>query len=118
LRTLRASGNVVGFLGDGIKDAPAAQRGYRDLRGWRSKHLPRSGRLILLGEELHVLEEGECGGRRNFATCSDSKMERQFETSATSVFSDRWRSAALPFLPLMPLQAAGEESALRFLEVA
>ncbi len=100
---LKREGHVVGFMGDGINDAPAlraADIGISVDGRWISP--PRSADIILLEKSLMVLEEGVIEGRRTFAN-----MLKYIKMTASSnfgnVFSVLVASAFLPFLPMLPL---------------
>ena len=104
VRSLRAQGCTVGFMGDGINDAPAlraADVGISvDSAVDISKGPPTSS---LLEKNLMVLEEGVIQGRRTF-----NNMLKYIRMTASSnfgnVFSVLVASAFLPFLPMLPLQ--------------
>jgi Mg2+-importing ATPase len=102
VRGLKANGYVVGFMGDGINDAPALRTAISGLRipQWDAKE---AADIILLEKSLLVLEEGVVEGRKTFAN-----MLKYLKMTASSnfgnVFSVLVASAFLPFLPMLPMQ--------------
>ena len=104
VRALRANGHVVGFLGDGINDAPALRAADIGISVDSAVDIAKEAAdLILLEKSLMVLEEGVLEGRRTFAN-----MLKYIKMTASSnfgnVFSVLVASAFLPFLPMLPLQ--------------
>jgi Mg2+-importing ATPase len=101
---LRCSGNVVGFMGDGINDAPALRTADIGISVDSAVDIAKEAAdIILLEKSLMVLEEGVVEGRRTFAN-----MLKYIKMTASSnfgnVFSVLVASAFLPFLPMLPLQ--------------
>jgi Mg2+-importing ATPase len=118
VRTLRASGNVVGFLGDGINDAPALRSADIGISVDSAVDIAKEAAdLILLEKSLMVLEEGVREGRRTFAN-----MLKYIKMTASSnfgnVFSVLVASASLPFLPMLPLQLLMQNLLYDFSQVA
>ncbi|VVE24250.1 magnesium-translocating P-type ATPase [Pandoraea nosoerga] len=101
---LRANGHVVGFMGDGINDAPALRAADIGISVDTAVDIAKEAAdLILLEKSLMVLEQGVIEGRRTFAN-----MLKYIKMTASSnfgnVFSVLIASAFLPFLPMLPLQ--------------
>ncbi|VVE78071.1 magnesium-translocating P-type ATPase [Pandoraea sputorum] len=104
VRMLRANGHVVGFMGDGINDAPALRAADIGISVDTAVDIAKEAAdLILLEKSLMVLEQGVMEGRRTFAN-----MLKYIKMTASSnfgnVFSVLIASAFLPFLPMLPLQ--------------
>jgi len=101
---LRANGHVVGFMGDGINDAPALRAADIGISVDTAVDIAKEAAdIILLEKSLMVLEEGVIEGRRTFAN-----MLKYIKMTASSnfgnVFSVLVASAFVPFLPMMPMQ--------------
>jgi Mg2+-importing ATPase len=116
--TLRGAGNVVGFLGDGINDAPALRTADIGISVDSAVDIAKEAAdLILLEKSLMVLEEGVLEGRRTFAN-----MLKYIKMTASSnfgnVFSVLVASAFLPFLPMLPLQLLVQNLLYDFSQVA
>ncbi|MBM6634428.1 magnesium-translocating P-type ATPase [Leclercia adecarboxylata] len=100
---LKREGHVVGFMGDGINDAPALRAADIGISVDGAVDIAREAAdIILLEKSLMVLEEGVIEGRRTFAN-----MLKYIKMTASSnfgnVFSVLVASAFLPFLPMLPL---------------
>ncbi|EPK7283511.1 magnesium-translocating P-type ATPase [Citrobacter farmeri] len=103
VRLLKREGHVVGFMGDGINDAPALRAADIGISVDGAVDIAREAAdIILLEKSLMVLEEGVIEGRRTF-----SNMLKYIKMTASSnfgnVFSVLVASAFLPFLPMLPL---------------
>ena len=102
--SLRKSGNAVGFLGDGINDAPALHAADVGISVSGAADVAREAAdMVLLERDLRVLVNGIREGRRTFA----NTMKYVFmATSANfgNMFSMAGASLFLPFLPLLPKQ--------------
>ena len=104
VRALHDNGHVVGFMGDGINDAPALRAADIGISVDTAVDIAKEAAdLILLEKSLLVLEEGVLEGRKTFAN-----MLKYIKMTASSnfgnVFSVLIASALLPFLPMLPLQ--------------
>lgn len=104
VRALRASGHVVGFMGDGINDAPALRAADIGISVDSAVDIAKEAAdIILLEKSLLVLDEGVVEGRTTF--CNMLKYIRMTASSNFgNVLSVLVASAFLPFLPMLPLQ--------------
>ena len=101
---LRRSGDTVGFLGDGINDAPAMRAADVGISVESAADIAReSADLILLEKDLLVLRDGVVEGRRTFGN-----ILKYIRMTTSSNFGNMLSvvvvSAALPFLPMLPVQ--------------
>ena len=104
VRALRSQGDVVGFLGDGINDAPALRATDVGISVNTAVDIAKEAAdIILLEHSLMVLVQGVQEGRRTF-----SNMLKYIHMTASSnfgnVLSVLVASVFLPFLPMLPLQ--------------
>ncbi|HEY4875316.1 MAG TPA: HAD-IC family P-type ATPase, partial [Puia sp.] len=101
---LKKSGNVVGFMGDGINDAPALHTADVGISVDTAVDVAKEAAdIVLLNQDLNVLCAGIVAGRKTFA----NTMKYIFmATSANfgNMFSMAGASLFLPFLPLLPKQ--------------
>ncbi len=103
VRCLRDNGHVVGFMGDGINDAPALRAADIGISVDGGVDIAKEAAdIILLERSLMVLEKGVIEGRKTF-----SNMLKYIRMAASSnfgnVFSVLIASIFLPFLPMLPL---------------
>ncbi|CUQ66587.1 magnesium-translocating P-type ATPase [Candidatus Nitrospira inopinata] len=104
VRLLKSNGHVVGFMGDGINDAPALRTADIGISVDTAVDIAKEAAdIILLEKSLMVLEEGIVEGRKTFCN-----MLKYIKMTASSnfgnVFSVLVASAFLPFLPMLPMQ--------------
>ena len=104
VRALRTGGHVVGFMGDGINDAPALRAADIGISVDSAVDIAKEAAdIILLEKSLLVLDEGVVEGRSTF--CNMLKYIRMTASSNFgNVLSVLVASAFLPFLPMLPLQ--------------
>ena len=104
IRALRKAGNVVGYMGDGINDAPALHAADVSISVQEAVDVAKDAAdIVLIEPDLAVLETGVREGRRTFA----NTLKYVFmATSANcgNMFSMAGASLLLPFLPLLPKQ--------------
>jgi P-type Mg2+ transporter len=104
IKTLQAAGHVVGFLGDGINDAPALRTADVGISVDTAVDIAKeSADAILLEKDLLVLEAGVVEGRKVFANIlkyirmgASSNFGNMFSVLGASIF--------LPFVPMAPIQ--------------
>jgi len=104
IRALRAKGHVVGFMGDGINDAPALRAADVGISVDTATDIAKeSADLILLEKDLMVLEGGMTEGRKIFANIL-KYIRMGASSNFGNMFSVLGASAFLPFLPMAPIQ--------------
>jgi len=104
IKTLREMGNVVGFLGDGINDAPAMKAADVGISVDTAVDIAKeSADIILLERSLMVLEDGIIEGRKTFANII-KYIKMGSSSNFGNMFSVVGGSYFLPFLPMAPIQ--------------
>jgi Mg2+-importing ATPase len=101
---LKARGHVVGYMGDGINDAPSLHTADVGISVMNAVDVAKdAAKIILLEKDLAVLNDGVIEGRRCFANImkyiimgTSSNFGNMFSMAAASLF--------LPFLPMLPTQ--------------
>ncbi len=104
IRALQRNGHVVGFMGDGINDAPALYAADVGISVEGAVDVAReSADLVLLRQDLEVLRRGIRSGRQIFA---NTLKYIHITTSANfgNMVSMAAASLFLPFLPLLATQ--------------
>jgi Mg2+-importing ATPase len=104
LGALKARGHVVGYLGDGINDAPSLHSADVGLSVDSGVDVAKEAAdMILLKQDLAVLRDGVLEGRRTFGNIMKYIM---MGTSSNfgNMFSMAGASLFLPFLPMLPTQ--------------
>jgi len=104
IRALRGKGHVVGFMGDGINDAPALKAADVGISVDTATDVAKeSADLILLEKDLMVLEGGVTEGRKVFANIL-KYIRMGASSNFGNMFSVLGASAFLPYLPMAPIQ--------------
>lgn len=104
VQDLRKSGHVVGFMGDGINDAPALKAADVGISVDSGVDVAKEAAdIILLEKSLLVLEEGIMEGRRVFANIV-KYIRMGSSSNFGNMFSMIGASYLLPFLPMLPVQ--------------
>jgi len=101
---LKARGHVVGYMGDGINDAPSLHTADVGISVMNGVNVAKdAAKIILLEKDLAVVNDGVLEGRRSFANImkyiimgTSSNFGNMFSMAAASLF--------LPFLPMLPSQ--------------
>ena len=104
IKALKEDGHVVGYLGDGVNDAPALYEADAGISVDSGVDVSKDAAdVVLLSKDLGVLADGIEEGRRTFGNTmkyvlmgTSSNFGNMFSASAASVF--------LPFLPMLPMQ--------------
>lgn len=104
IRALQASGHVVGFMGDGINDAPALKAADVGLSVDGASEVARAtADMILLDPDLRVVADGVNEGRRTYANIM-KYIRMGTSSNFGNMLSMALASVAIPFLPLTPVQ--------------
>ncbi len=104
MRALKQNGHVVGFMGDGINDAPSIRDADVGISVENAVDIAKeSADIILLKNDLRVLHDGVLEGRKTFGNTmkyilmgTSSNFGNMFSVAGASLF--------LPFLPMLPIQ--------------
>jgi Mg2+-importing ATPase len=104
MNALKSNGHVVGFLGDGINDAPSLKTSDVSISVENAVDVAKeSADIILLHKDLTVLGEGVLEGRKTFGNTmkyilmgTSSNFGNMFSVAGASLF--------LPFFPMLPTQ--------------
>ena len=104
VRLLKESGNIVGYMGDGINDSPSLVNSDVGISVDTAVDITKeSADIILLEKDLHVLLDGVKEGRHTFANLMKYiKLAASFNFG--EVMSVIIASVLLPFLPETPIQ--------------
>lgn len=102
--SLRKNGHVVGFMGDGINDAPSIRAADVGISVENAVDIAKeSADIILLKNDLRILHDGVIEGRK---TVGNTMKYILMNTSSNfgNMFSVAGASLFLPFLPMLPIQ--------------
>jgi Mg2+-importing ATPase len=104
LRALQRRGHVVGFMGDGVNDAPSLHEADVGISVDTAVDVAKEAAdMILLERDLAVLHDGVLEGRRTFGN-----VMKYIMMATSSNFGNMLSMAAasllLPFLPMLPVQ--------------
>jgi P-type Mg2+ transporter len=104
VKALQKRGNVVGFMGDGINDAPALRAADVGISVDNAVDIAKeSADMILLEKSLMVLEEGVLEGRKVFVNIL-KYIRMGASSNFGNMFSVIGASAWFPFVPMAPIQ--------------
>jgi Mg2+-importing ATPase len=118
VQALQQKGHVVGFMGDGINDAPALRAADVGISVDNAVDIAKeSADVILLEKNLMVLEEGVLEGRKVFVNIL-KYIRMGASSNFGNMFSVLGASAWLPFLPMTPIQILTNNLLYDFSQVA
>jgi Mg2+-importing ATPase len=104
INLLKDNGHVVGFLGDGINDAPSLKTSDVGVSVNNAVDVAKeSADIILLENDLTVLAQGVLEGRKTFGNTMKYVM-MGISSNFGNMFSVAGASLFLPFLPMLPIQ--------------
>jgi P-type Mg2+ transporter len=108
VRSLRAAGHTVGFLGDGVNDAAALRDADVGISVADATEVAREcADVILLRKDLAMLGQAITHGRRSFGNVI-KYLKITISSNFGNVLSMLAASAVLPFLPMLPLQVLAQ----------
>ncbi len=118
IKALQSRNHVVGFMGDGINDAPALRAADVGVSVDTAVDIAKeSADVILLEKSLMVLEEGVLEGRKVFANIL-KYIRMGASSNFGNMFSVLGASAWLPFVPMAPIQILTNNLLYDFSQVA
>ncbi len=104
IHALQSKGHVVGFMGDGINDAPALKAADVGISVDSAVDIAKeSSDIILLENSLLVLQDGVLEGRRVFGNIT-KYIKMAASSNFGNMFSVLGASIFLPFVPMLPIQ--------------
>ncbi len=104
IRALQSKGHVVGFMGDGINDAPALHVADVGISVDSAVDIAKAAAaVILLEKNLMVLDDGVIEGRKVFVNIL-KYVRMGASSNFGNMFSVLGASAFLPFVPMAPIQ--------------
>ena len=118
VRAFQTAGHTVGYMGDGINDAPPLRQADVGISVDNAVDIAKeTADIILLKKDLMVLEEGVIEGRRTFGNiikyikmAASGNFGNMISVIAASVF--------LPFLPMLPVQILTQNLLCDFSQMA
>ncbi|MBQ6334488.1 MAG: magnesium-translocating P-type ATPase [Erysipelotrichaceae bacterium] len=103
VETFQDMGHIVGYMGDGINDAPPLKQADVGISVDTAVDIAKEvADIILLEKDLNVLDEGVIEGRRIFANMN-KYLKMAISGNFGNMISVLIASIALPFLPLKPV---------------
>jgi Mg2+-importing ATPase len=104
IRALSVAGHTVGFLGDGINDAPAIRAADAGISVESATDVARAAAdLVLLAPDLGVLADGVEEGRRTYANIM-KYLRMGTSSNFGNMLSMALASLVIPFLPMTAIQ--------------
>ncbi len=104
VRVLKDAGNVVGYMGDGINDAPSMHNSEVGISVDTAVDITKeTADIILLKKDLDVLTDGVMEGRKTFANLL-KYIKLAVSSNFGEVLSVLIASMLLPFFPITPIQ--------------
>lgn len=104
VRILKSNGHIVGYMGDGINDAPSLRQSDVGLSVNTATDIAKeTSDMILLEKSLDVICDGIIEGRKVYGNII-KYMKMALSADFGDVFSIMIASIFLPFLPLLPIQ--------------
>ncbi|RMA79077.1 Mg2+-importing ATPase [Metamycoplasma subdolum] len=104
INVLRKNGHVVGYMGDGINDAPAMKVADVSISVDTAVDIAKeTANIILLEKDLNVLATGIKEGRKTHANIN-KYVKMTVSSNFGNIVSIILASIILPFIPLMPVQ--------------
>ncbi|MBZ4204019.1 magnesium-translocating P-type ATPase [Mycoplasma tauri] len=104
IQALKDKGHVVGYMGDGINDAPAMKAADVSISVDTAVDIAKeSANIILLEKDLNVLATGIVEGRKTYANMN-KYIKMTISSNFGNIFSILIAAILLPFVPLAAAQ--------------
>ncbi|MBU4690582.1 magnesium-translocating P-type ATPase [Mycoplasma sp. ES3157-GEN-MYC] len=104
ITALRDKEHVVGYMGDGINDAPAMKKADVSISVDTAVDIAKeSANIILLEKDLNVLATGIIEGRKTYANMN-KYIKMTVASNFGNIISILFAALVLPFVPMMAVQ--------------
>lgn len=104
IKVLQTNGHVVGYMGDGINDAPALRTADVGISVSNAVDVAKEAAdIILVNKSFRELIDGVVEGRRTFAN-TIKYINMELSSNFGNMFSMTGASILLPFLPMLSIQ--------------
>ena len=104
IRLYKENGSVVGYMGDGVNDAPSLHKADIGISVNSATDIAKEASdIIILERSLNVVYDGVMEGRKVYGNII-KYMKMALSADFGDVFSIMIASIFLPFLPLLPIQ--------------
>ena len=114
----KTQGHVVGYMGDGVNDAPALHKADVGISVKSATDIAKEASdIILLEQSLNVIYNGVLEGRKVYGNII-KYMKMALSADFGDVFSIMIASILLPFLPLLPIQMLIQDFIYDFSQIA
>ena len=118
ITTLKKNGHVVGYMGDGVNDAPSLHNADVGICVDTATDIAKEASdIILLEKSLNVIYDGVIEGRKVYGNII-KYMKMALSSDFGDVFSIFIASIFLPFLPLLPIQMLIQDFLYDFSQIA
>ena len=118
VKALKKNGHVVGYMGDGVNDAPSLHSSDVGISVDSGTDIAKeSSDIILLERSLEVIYNGVIEGRKVYGNII-KYMKLALSSDFGDVFSVMIASIFLPFLPLLPIQMLIQDFVFQFSQIA
>ena len=118
INTLKKNGHVVGYMGDGVNDAPSLHNADVGICVETATDIAKEASdIILLEKSLNVIYNGVIEGRKVYGNII-KYMKMALSSDFGDVFSILIASLFLPFLPLLPIQMLIQDFLYDFSQIA
>ena len=118
IKTLKKNGHVVGYMGDGVNDAPSLHNADVGICVNTATDIAKEASdIILLEKSLKVIFNGVIEGRKVYGNII-KYMKMALSSDFGDVFSIFIASIFLPFLPLLPIQMLIQDFLYDFSQIA
>ena len=117
VKALKANGHVVGYMGDGVNDAPSLHASDVGISVEKGTDIAKeTSDIILLDASLEVIYNGVIEGRKVYGNII-KYMKLALSSDFGDVFSVMIASVFLPFLPLLPIQMLMQDFIFEFSQI-